>query len=176
MSDGAKCDIARLQIMFGSGVTSAVQDPSYPVYVDTSVMFGQTGEVDANGQFNNLVYMKCPKENNFFPHLDEVPRADVYYFCSPNNPTGAVATKAQLEELVARALKDGSILVFDAAYAHHQDAGVPTSDLRDPRRREVRHRGELVFQVRRLYRCSVGLDRRPGCPRVLGRQQGPRRF
>ena len=72
VSDGAKCDIARLQIMFGSGVTSAVQDPSYPVYVDTSVMFGQTGEVDANGQFNNLVYMKCPKENNFFPHLDEV--------------------------------------------------------------------------------------------------------
>ena len=91
-------------------------------------MFGQTGEVDENGQFNNLVYMKCPKENNFFPHLDEVPRADVYYFCSPNNPTGAVATKAQLEELVARALKDGSILVFDAAYAPFiKTPGVPTS-------------------------------------------------
>ena len=143
VSDGAKCDIARLQIMFGSGVTSAVQDPSYPVYVDTSVMFGQTGEVDANGQFNNLVYMKCPKENNFFPHLDEVPRADVYYFCSPNNPTGAVATKAQLEELVARALKDGSILVFDAAYAPFiKTPGVPTS----------------IFEIPGAEKCAIEVN------------------
>jgi LL-diaminopimelate aminotransferase len=129
VSDGAKCDIARLQLMFGNGVVSAVQDPSYPVYVDTSVMLGQTGTIDdATGQFDGIVYMPCAKEDGFFPNLDAVPRADVYYFCSPNNPTGAVATRAQLEALVARAKSDGSILVFDAAYAPFiRTPGVPTS-------------------------------------------------
>eukprot|EP00635_Sarcinochrysidales_sp_CCMP3193_P008196 CAMPEP_0118888886 /NCGR_PEP_ID=MMETSP1166-20130328/72_1 /TAXON_ID=1104430 /ORGANISM="Chrysoreinhardia sp, Strain CCMP3193" /LENGTH=209 /DNA_ID=CAMNT_0006827463 /DNA_START=66 /DNA_END=691 /DNA_ORIENTATION=+ len=104
VSDGAKCDIARLQLMFGSGVTSAVQDPSYPVYVDTSVMMGQTGEVGETGQFEKVVYMPCLPENDFFPDLEKTPRADVIYFCSPNNPTGAVATKDQLEALVQKAL------------------------------------------------------------------------
>mmetsp|Transcript_20866 Transcript_20866/g.65677 ORF Transcript_20866/g.65677 Transcript_20866/m.65677 type:complete len:432 (-) Transcript_20866:78-1373(-) len=128
VSDGAKCDIARLQLMFGSGVTSAVQDPSYPVYVDTSVMMGQTGTVDDKGQFAGLVYMPCLPENDFFPDLENTPRADVYYFCSPNNPTGAVATRAQLEALVARARADGSIVVFDAAYAPFiRTPGVPKS-------------------------------------------------
>jgi len=143
VSDGAKCDIARLQIMFGPGVTSAVQDPSYPVYVDTSVMMGQTGTVNEKGQFDNLVYMNCAAENNFFPNLDEVPRADVYYFCSPNNPTGAVATKAQLEALVARALKDGSILVFDAAYAPFiRTEGVPTS----------------IFEIPGAEKCAIEVN------------------
>jgi len=129
VSDGAKCDIARLQLMFGSKVVSAVQDPSYPVYVDTSVMLGQTGNVQAEtGQFEGITYMKCKPEDNFFPDLDASPRADVIYFCSPNNPTGAVASKAQLEALVAKALKDGSIIVFDAAYAPFiKTEGVPKS-------------------------------------------------
>mmetsp|Transcript_30148 Transcript_30148/g.39712 ORF Transcript_30148/g.39712 Transcript_30148/m.39712 type:complete len:445 (-) Transcript_30148:428-1762(-) len=129
VSDGAKCDIARLQLMFGSGVTSAVQDPSYPVYVDTSVIMGQTGLVNSEtSQFSNLVYMPCNPENNFFPDLSSTPRADVIYFCSPNNPTGAVATRAQLEELVAFAKEKGSIIVFDAAYAPFiRTAGVPKS-------------------------------------------------
>lgn len=126
VSDGAKCDIARLQLMFGSGVVSAVQDPSYPVYVDTSVMMGQTGEAK-NGQFENLVYMPCVAPD-FFPDLSKTPRADVYYFCSPNNPTGAVASRAQLEALVKRARDDGSIIVFDAAYAPFiRTPGVPKS-------------------------------------------------
>lgn len=126
VSDGAKCDISRLQLMFGSGVVSAVQDPSYPVYVDTSVMMGQTGEA-ADGQFENLVYMPCVAPD-FFPDLEKTPRADVYYFCSPNNPTGAVASREQLEALVARARKDGSIIVFDAAYAPFiKTPGVPKS-------------------------------------------------
>jgi len=118
VSDGAKCDIARLQMMFGAGVVSAVQDPSYPVYVDTSVMMGQTGLVDKEkGQFDNIVYMPCNPSNGFFPDLTSLPRADVIYFCSPNNPTGAAATKAQLESLVKYANEQGSIIVFDAAYA-----------------------------------------------------------
>ena len=118
VSDGAKCDISRLMMMFGAKVVSAVQDPSYPVYVDTSVMMGQTGEMDpATSQFKNIVYMPCNPENNFFPDITKLPRADVYYFCSPNNPTGAVATRAQLEGFVKYAKENGSIIVFDAAYA-----------------------------------------------------------
>jgi LL-diaminopimelate aminotransferase len=118
VSDGAKCDIARLQLMFGSRVVSAVQDPSYPVYVDTSVMMGQTGDIDpATGQFKNIVYMPCNPSNNFVPDPKTLPRADVYYLCSPNNPTGAVATRKQLEDFVQFAKEQGSIIVFDAAYA-----------------------------------------------------------
>ena len=101
VSDGAKCDIARLQLMFGAEVVSAVQDPSYPVYVDTSVMMGQTGLINKEtSQFNKVVYMPCNPDNDFWPDFSSLPRADVYYICSPNNPTGAVATKEQLEGLV----------------------------------------------------------------------------
>lgn len=84
VSDGAKCDIMRLQQMFGAEVVSAVQDPSYPVYVDTSVMMGQTGGVNAEtSQYNDVVYMKCNPENGFFPDYAAQPRADVVYVCSP---------------------------------------------------------------------------------------------
>ena len=118
VSDGAKCDIGRLQMMFGTHVVSAVQDPSYPVYVDTSVMMGQTGEIDpVTKQFKNIVYMPCNPSNNFFPDVANLPRADIYYFCSPNNPTGAAATKEQLQSIVKHCKEKGSILVFDAAYA-----------------------------------------------------------
>lgn len=118
VSDGAKCDISRLQQVFGSRVTVAVQDPSYPVYVDTAVMQGQTGMFDeARGQFDRIAYMKCDAGNDFFPDLDKVPRTDIIFFCSPNNPTGAAATREQLSRLVEFARKNGSIIVFDAAYA-----------------------------------------------------------
>uniref|UniRef100_A0A6U6DPL0 Aminotransferase class I/classII large domain-containing protein n=1 Tax=Odontella aurita TaxID=265563 RepID=A0A6U6DPL0_9STRA len=129
VSDGAKCDIMRLQQMFGPGVTSAVQDPSYPVYVDTSVMMGQTGDIDeSTSQYDNIVYMPCTAENEFFPDYASLPRADVVYFCSPNNPTGAAATKEQLEGLVKTCKERGSILVFDAAYAPFiRSEGVPKS-------------------------------------------------
>ncbi|CAM9144374.1 unnamed protein product [Discosporangium mesarthrocarpum] len=129
VSDGAKCDIGRLQMMFGPDVVSAVQDPSYPVYVDTSVMMGQTGEVDEETmQYNNIVYMPCSPANNFFPDLKSLPHADVIYFCSPNNPTGAVATREQLETLVAYAQEQGSIVIFDAAYAPFiRSPGMPKS-------------------------------------------------
>jgi LL-diaminopimelate aminotransferase len=84
VSDGAKCDIMRVQQVFGPKVISAVQDPSYPVYVDTSVMMGQTGSQDASSrQYDNIVYMKCSPENDFFPDYASMPRADVVYFCSP---------------------------------------------------------------------------------------------
>lgn len=129
VSDGAKCDIMRVQQMFGSNVVSAVQDPSYPVYVDTSVMMGQTGtQNEETKQYDNIVYMPCTAENGFFPDLASLPRADVVYICSPNNPTGACATREQLEEAVRVCKEKGSILVFDAAYApFFRTPGVPKS-------------------------------------------------
>jgi len=129
VSDGAKCDIMRLQQMFGKDVISAVQDPSYPVYVDTSVMMGQTGEIDPDTkQYKNIVYLPCTAENGFFPDYASAPRADIVYLCSPNNPTGAAATKEQLTELVKLCKERGSILVFDAAYAPFiRSPGVPKS-------------------------------------------------
>ena len=139
VSDGAKCDIMRIQQVFGPGVISAVQDPSYPVYVDTSVMMGQTGEIEEETkQFNDIVYMPCTAENNFFPDYASLPRADVVYFCSPNNPTGAAATREQLTELVKTCKERGSILVFDAAYAPFiRDPDVPTSIFEIEGSREV---------------------------------------
>jgi LL-diaminopimelate aminotransferase len=84
VSDGAKPDIMRLQLLFGPDVISAVQDPSYPVYVDTSVMIGQTGLIDdATAQFEKVVYMACTPENGFFPDYANSPRADIVYLCSP---------------------------------------------------------------------------------------------
>ncbi|MBI4440081.1 LL-diaminopimelate aminotransferase [Candidatus Woesearchaeota archaeon] len=125
ISDGAKCDIARLQVMFGSNAKIAVQDPSYPVYVDGSIIMGQGGDA-VKGQFGNIVYMQCTPENNFFPDLGKIPKTDLIYFCSPNNPTGAVATKEQLTSLVGFARKNASIIIFDAAYSEFiSERGLP---------------------------------------------------
>ena len=138
VSDGAKCDIMRLQSMFGFDVTSAVQDPSYPVYVDTSVMQGQTGNLqEATKQYEGIVYMPCTAENGFMPDIVNLPRADIVYFCSPNNPTGVAANKEQLTELVNVCRERGSILVFDAAYAPFiREEGVPKSIFEIPGAKE----------------------------------------
>lgn len=129
ISDGSKCDIGRLQLMFGSQATIAVQDPSYPVYVDTSVILGQTRDYDRDhSHYQGIVYLPCKPENNFFPDLSIAPKTDLIYFCSPNNPTGAVATREELTRLVAFAKKNHSILIYDMAYASYiQDPAIPRS-------------------------------------------------
>jgi len=129
ISDGAKCDIGRLQYLFGQDVTIAVQDPAYPVYVDGSVMIGAAGSPLASGAgYKGVVYMPCTVDNDFFPDLSAIPERSLVYFCSPNNPTGAVATRSQLESLVAQALKKGSIIIFDSAYSSYiRDPFLPLS-------------------------------------------------
>lgn len=118
ISDGAKCDIGRLQTLFGPDISIAVQDPAYPVYIDGSKIQG----------VKDIVFMPCHPGNNFFPDLATQVRTDLIYFCSPNNPTGAVATKEQLCELVAFAKKNRSIIIFDAAYSCYiNDPELPTS-------------------------------------------------
>ncbi len=129
ISDGSKCDIGRLQIMFGAKASIAIQDPSYPIYVDTSVIVGQTQNYNQEkSHYDGIVYMTCNPENHFFPDLAKLPRTDLIYFCSPNNPTGATATHEQLKSLVAFAKKNRSVLIFDAAYACFiQNQKVPKS-------------------------------------------------
>lgn len=118
VSDGAKCDIGRLQYLFGSKVAVAVQDPAYPVYVDGSVMVGSAGPlVQDSPHYSGITYMSCVPENAFFPDPATIPANSLVYFCSPNNPTGAVATKEQLQQLVQAAREKGSIIIFDSAYA-----------------------------------------------------------
>lgn len=128
VSDGAKCDIGRLQLLFGGNVTVAVQDPSYPVYIDGSVIMGVTGDAKTGGQFDRIRYMPCLPQNDFFPDLGDLTKTDIIYFCSPNNPTGAAATREQLADLVSAAKELSAILVFDAAYAEFiQDKNIPKS-------------------------------------------------
>lgn len=116
ISDGAKCDIGRWQLLFGANVSVAVQDPAYPVYVDGSVAIGAAGAAK-DGQYEGIVYMPCTPENNFQPDFSVVPKNSLIYFCSPNNPTGVASTKEQLQELVDFANKNGCIIIYDAAYA-----------------------------------------------------------
>lgn len=115
ISDGAKCDIARIQTLFGSKVKVAVQDPSYPVYVDGSVIICAAGKNTGKG-YKGVTYMPCVPENNFFPDLSKIKNNSLIYFCSPNNPTGACATKEDLKKLVDFANANGCIIIYDAAY------------------------------------------------------------
>lgn len=139
VSDGAKPDTGRIQVMFGKNASVAVQDPSYPVYVDSSVMLGQTGEIDdKTKQFQGIEYMPCTSENGFFPNLKNTKRTDIIFFCSPNNPTGAVATREQLQELVDFAKTNKSIIIFDAAYSMFiRNDNLPKSIYEIPGAKEV---------------------------------------
>ncbi len=139
VSDGAKCDIGRLQALFGREARVAVQDPAYPVYVDGSVIAGAAGAPAADGSgYAGIAYLPCAPGNDFFPELSQAPEFDLLYFCSPNNPTGACATRAQLEELVAFARRRGTIIAYDAAYAEYiSDPTLPRSIFEIPGSREV---------------------------------------
>ena len=128
ISDGAKCDCGNIQELFGPDVKIAVGDPVYPVYVDTNVMAGRTG-ANVDGRYGNLVYLDCTAENGYVP-APSCLRApvDVVYLCYPNNPTGAVATKAQLQEWVDWAKANKALVLFDAAYeAFIRTPGIPHS-------------------------------------------------
>jgi len=127
VSDGSKCDCANILDILGANNRIAVMDPVYPVYVDTNVMAGHTGEAGEGGVYEGLVYLACTEENGFMPGVPEE-KVDLVYLCSPNNPTGAVATRPRLEEWVRYALENDTILLYDAAYeAYITDPEVPHS-------------------------------------------------
>ncbi len=141
VSDGAKGDSANIQSVFGVDNIVAVQDPAYPVYVDSNVIAGRTGKA-TDGNYAGLVYMPCTAENNFFPTLPDS-KVDIIYLCSPNNPTGAVANKEQLKTFVNYALKNKAVIIFDAAYAAFiKDDNLPKS----------------IYEIEGAKKCAIEIN------------------
>ena len=141
VSDGTKCDTGNIQELFDATAKIAVPDPVYPVYVDTNVMAGRTGEL-RNGRYQGLVYLESTEENGFVP-LPPEEKVDLIYLCFPNNPTGATATKAQLETWVDYARQNKALILFDAAYETFiRDPALPRSIF------EIEGAGEVAIEFR----------------------------
>jgi LL-diaminopimelate aminotransferase len=139
ISDGSKCDTGNIQEIFSKDAVVAVTDPVYPVYVDTNVMAGRSGEADASGRYRGIRYLPSTAENDFHPPLPGE-RADLIYLCSPNNPTGTVLNRGVLEKWVAYAREHGSTILFDAAYeAFITDPDLPHS----------------IFEIEGARECAV---------------------
>jgi LL-diaminopimelate aminotransferase len=139
ISDGSKCDTANILDVFGSDNKVAIGDPVYPVYNDTNVMVGRSGPADERGHYRGIVYLPCTEANGFFPPFPEE-RVDIVYLCSPNNPTGAVATRQQLKGWVDYALANEAVIFFDAAYeAFITEPALPRS----------------IFEIEGADRCAV---------------------
>jgi LL-diaminopimelate aminotransferase len=137
VSDGSKCDSGNIQEIFADDAKLAIPDPVYPVYVDTNVMAGRTGDADDSGRYGGILYLDGNEANGFCPAPPSEP-ADIVYLCFPNNPTGSVATTEQLAAWVEWAKANGSVLLFDAAYeAYITDPDIPHSIYEIPGAREV---------------------------------------
>lgn len=127
ISDGSKCDSSNILDIFDLSCKVAIGDPVYPVYNDTNVMVGRTGQANEQGYYEGIVYMPCNEQNNFSPALP-TEKVDIIYLCYPNNPTGTVATKEQLKVWVDYALANDAVILFDAAYeAFITEADIPHS-------------------------------------------------
>lgn len=141
ISDGAKSDSANIQGIFSDDCVVAVQDPAYPVYVDSNVIAGRTGLTGENG-YDGLVYMPCTEENGFFPELPKG-KVDLIYLCSPNNPTGAVASKEQLKSFIDYARENKAVILFDSAYASFiTDSHLPKS----------------IYEIEGAHECAIELN------------------
>ncbi len=139
VSDGSKQDSGNIQEIFGESCRLSVTDPSYPVYVDTNVMAGRSGKADEDGRYEGIVYLPSTEANGFMPGPPDE-RVELAYLCSPNNPTGAVATHENLSQWVAWARKNDAVLIFDAAYdAFIQDPSLPRS----------------IFEVEGARECAI---------------------
>jgi len=139
ISDGSKCDSANILDIFDISNKVAICDPVYPVYNDTNVMVGRTGEADDAGRYQGIVYMPCTAENGFAPAFPEE-KVDLVYLCYPNNPTGTVATREQLRGWVDYALEHEAVILFDAAYeAFISEPGIPHS----------------IYEIEGARRCAI---------------------
>jgi LL-diaminopimelate aminotransferase len=128
VSDGAKADAANIQELFGKNNIIAVEDPAYPVYVDSNVVGGRTSGFDSEKEcYNNFVYLPCNEENKFIPEVPDS-KVDLIYLCSPNNPTGAVMSHSDLKRFVDYARENKAIIIFDSAYCEYvKDENLPKS-------------------------------------------------
>ena len=126
ISDGSKCDCGNIQEIFATDIRLAIPDPVYPFYVDTNVMAGRTGP-NTDGRYEGILYLDCTAANGYVPSVPTGP-SDLIYLCFPNNPTGAVATRAQLEAWVAYAKRNKAVILYDSAYeAYIRDPKIPHS-------------------------------------------------
>ncbi len=136
LSDGSKSDCGYILDVLGHQNRIAITDPVYPVYVDTNVMAGHTGPAGKDGRYEGIIYLPCRAENGFVPEPPNE-HADLVYLCFPNNPTGAVATRAQLTRWVEWAREHKAVLLYDAAYeAYISDPEIPHSIFEIPRAEE----------------------------------------
>jgi LL-diaminopimelate aminotransferase len=127
VSDGSKTDTANIQEIFAPDCVVALTDPVYPVYLDSNVMAGRAGTADAAGRFDRVVYLPCTADNGFLPRLPDRP-VDLIYLCYPNNPTGAVMTRAALKRWVDYARERSAVILYDAAYESYiRDPAIPHS-------------------------------------------------
>ena len=141
VSDGAKSDAANIQDLFSEDTKVAIADPAYPVYVDSNVVGGRTGEFQGE-LYDGFVYLESKEENGFIP-LPPEEHVDLIYLCFPNNPTGACATVAQLQKFVDYAIREKAVIVFDAAYVDYiREEGYPRS----------------IYQVPGAEKCSIEIN------------------
>lgn len=126
VNDGAKSDTGNIGELVRWDNSMAVSDPIYPVYIDSNVMNGRAG-VFENGKWSNVTYLPCNESNQFIPQIPDH-RVDMIYLCYPNNPTGTVISKDELRKWVNYAIKNDSIIFYDAAYeAYIKDSEIPHS-------------------------------------------------
>ena len=126
VNDGAKSDTGNFQELFARENSVAVTDPVYPVYIDSNAMSGRTG-VFADGKWTEVTYLPCTMENDFVPQLP-TKKVDLIYLCYPNNPTGTVLSKRELQRWVEYAQQHDAIILYDAAYqAYIRNAEIPRS-------------------------------------------------
>ncbi len=127
VNDGAKSDTGNIQELVRWDNSVGVTDPIYPVYIDSNAMIGRAGTLDTDGKWSNVAYMPCTADNNFTPQIPDR-RVDIIYLCYPNNPTGTVITRDELRKWVNYAIKNDTLIFYDAAYeAYIQDPDIPHS-------------------------------------------------
>ncbi|MES9858142.1 MAG: LL-diaminopimelate aminotransferase [Sedimenticola sp.] len=147
VSDGAKCDSSNFQEIFSTDITVAIPDPVYPVYIDTNVMAGRSGDWN-DGRYQGFVYLDGSSENGFIPDLPKEP-VDLIYLCFPNNPTGAMVTRDQLKLWVDYAHDNKALILYDAAYeAFVQDESMPRSIY------EIEGAQEVAIEFRSLSKTA----------------------
>ena len=138
ISDGSKSDCGNIGDILRHDNSIGVTDPIYPVYIDSNVMCGRAGTLE-NGRWSNVTYIPCLSENNFIPQIPDH-RIDIIYLCYPNNPTGMVISKDELKKWVNYALKNDTLILYDAAYeAYIQDSQIPHS----------------IYEIKGAKKCAI---------------------
>ena len=147
VNDGIKSEIGNIGEILGTDNAVGVADPIYPIYVESNVVSGRAG-VFRGGHWSNVNYLECVESNGFVPQPPDRP-VDVVYLCSPNNPTGMVFSKSSLKKWVDYALKNNTLILFDATYeAYIQSPGIPHSIY------EIRGAKKVAIELRSFSRTA----------------------